>query len=143
LAEIDIGKDLAKRLRKLAPLSEEELAKRIEQKRAEGKLTKTAILSDSGTRRRPKITRPKGEAAEISSLEDSGTMESEEQESTMVLSRPERLKSYHLLLDFLLDLGANPESYDPEILAGDQELGIIYGRVRRTFLLIVKELEPR
>jgi hypothetical protein len=48
-AEIEIGKDLAKRLRKLASLSEEELAKRIEEKRKVGRLTKTSVLSDSQT----------------------------------------------------------------------------------------------
>jgi hypothetical protein len=46
LAEVDISKELAKRLRKLAPLSEEELVKRIEQKRAAHELTKTAVLGD-------------------------------------------------------------------------------------------------
>jgi hypothetical protein len=57
LADIAIGKDLAKRLRKLAPLSEEELAKRIEEKRAAHQLTKTAVLDDPKPKKEPATSR--------------------------------------------------------------------------------------
>jgi hypothetical protein len=59
LAEAGIDKNFAKRIRRWGDLSREDLEARIEEKRAEGKLTKIAVLSDFGTpKREPKPHQP-------------------------------------------------------------------------------------
>jgi hypothetical protein len=59
LAQIGIDKSRAKRLHRWTGISSEELERRIEEKRGEGKLTKSAVLSDSSTpKNEPKPYQP-------------------------------------------------------------------------------------
>jgi hypothetical protein len=59
LAQIGINKDKAKRLRRWTGISSDELERRIEEKREEGKLSKAAVLGDAAApKKRPKVYQP-------------------------------------------------------------------------------------
>jgi hypothetical protein len=59
LDQIGIDKSRAKRLHRWTGISEQELERRIQEKREEGKLTKSAVLSDSATpKKEPKSYQP-------------------------------------------------------------------------------------